>query len=139
MSAMADRIEAYVKAKKGSVTFAELVQDIDGFSLKFPSADGLPQEGCALYLAPGILLWPMMTEEGSAAIVELRQSGRLHCRPTSFICYLTDGLCLRLPLAQGRTSYKRDHWLPVTLWPGPHPDQAKHDKWREARRTKAAA
>jgi hypothetical protein len=49
----------------------------------------------------------------------LRAARKIHPVPTSRLTYIIDGKFLSLPIAKNERHYKKPHWLPVVLNPGP--------------------
>lgn len=113
-----ERILQYIE-HNDYVTFAELNRR---FGNAFTSG------GHAIYLSEprNIVVWVNMTEEASAAIMELLSEQQIWMRPaSSILIYAVDGCMLRMPLARQARRYKEPHWFPVTLRPGAPPVDRK--------------
>jgi len=100
----------------GHVSFAELMHRSDRikgtFAICLPSRENL-------------ILWTGLSEEFCAAFSNLKQSLRMHARPTSVLVYMHDGMQLNLPVAKRitKTTPKRDTWIPVCLYAGAYPTE----------------
>ena len=88
----------------GSVTFADLDRDIDGFGGGNASIE-LGQTN--------IVLWSGMSDAGLAALLEVRPLLEPH--PCSALVYLFDGAALKLPIAKGPGPYAHKRWLPTSF------------------------
>lgn len=115
--AMAERIEALITTRRGSVSFAEL-DALPGFTKR-------PDGTAFVYDRFNIVIWANLSDDAAAAIRYLIEAERIHLTPTSLLVYLVDGLTLTLPVAKQARRYKKPHWLPVVLDPGPDPDAGR--------------
>lgn len=95
------------------VSFAELNRLIPGFS------GG--ETSLLLTGKENIVVWANMTDDGYNAVSELLTGKLVHLSPASFLVYLADGICLTLPIVKQVRNYKRPHWAPCVLRPGPAP------------------
>lgn len=118
------RVLAHVQATD-HVSFAELCNH---FGPAFTDGD---RELLLAEEHPNVVLWAGLTEEASAAIRHLLATEAVHIQPASPLVYLYDGHGLRLPIAKRAASYKRPHWLPVTLRRGPAPTAGR--AWQRQR------
>ena len=105
---LADAIEAYVR-QYDWVTFVELGRRLEPF---------FELKGTwALEIAPNVILWLGMSQPFVDAVEHLRHEHRVWVWPSSFLTYMFDGGCLKLPIAKRipKAGYKKERWLPVTL------------------------
>lgn len=122
-----DRIVNYVTAMRGGVTCAELrnrFRDMAGDMVFY------------LEKRPNTIMLFGLSQETMDVVIGLINEKVVHLKPTSILCYMTDGAVLNMPLARklGKNDYKKPHWLPCVLNLGPHPLAEK-----EAKRAAAAA
>ena len=77
---------------------------------------------------PNITLWPKLNEEAFDALSDLFEADRIHAVPCDRMIYLMDGAIPRLPVVRKPPpgGYKKLHWLPVVLRPGPMPKAKSH-------------
>jgi hypothetical protein len=63
-----------------------------------------------------IVLWDGVTEEFAEALETLRATKKLGITPASWLTYMMDGGCLKLPFAKRppKNGYKDPHWAPVS-------------------------
>jgi hypothetical protein len=105
---MKDDILELIQTRQ-NVTFAELAQNIQGFT-----ADD-PAEACVLGSSkPGVILWCGLSRPAFDALRDLQTAGRIRARSCDPWAYRIDGLTLTLPLAKYGRRYRRPHWLPVS-------------------------
>ncbi len=90
--------------KKGSVSFAELSREVDGFSGNLSFGYG-----------NNIWLWFAISQEGSDAIGDLIKSDEIKLTPTQTMVYMIDGMVPTYPIAKQSREYKEPHWLPVVF------------------------
>ncbi|MGY3584339.1 hypothetical protein ACVIGB_006603 [Bradyrhizobium sp. USDA 4341] len=82
-----------------------------------------------------MILWSGISDEGCAALDELREEGKIHWEVGNPFSYMIDGARMPMPLAKSARNYKTPHWLPVFYRPGPMPeDLLKAYERREAKR-----
>jgi hypothetical protein len=108
-SPLIDRIRASLCT--GAVSFAELSK-LDGFN-----GEGVFGTG------GNLVLWVDVSREAAEALKQLIIADECHCEPVSPFIYTIDGMTLDLPVAKRAVAYRRPHWLPVVLNPGPAPEQ----------------
>lgn len=112
--------------KRDHVTYAELSEYIDGFRYE-PGEDGRIR----VLEHPkfrNFIFWVNVSEEGSAAMNELLEDGKIHWVSTTPLTYMIDGSMLHMPLVKGERAYKKPHWLPVCFRLGPCQNKAKREK-----------
>lgn len=109
---MAEQILDYV-SKYRNVTFAELTRNIEGFG------GGDIALAIDNSRASNFVLWVGLTEQAYEAVTRLQSEQKIHVDPTPLLTYIIDGCCLRLPVAKTIRHYKKPHWSPVVLNPGP--------------------
>jgi hypothetical protein len=111
---ISDRMLAYIR-DTDHVSFAEL-------SRRFPEC----REGdYALTLGENLILWAGLSQEASKALNALLENGVIHAKPCAMLIYLIDGAIPKYPVAKRNVPYKKPHWLPVTLRPGPNPKRER--------------
>jgi hypothetical protein len=120
---ISDRMLAYIKATD-HVSFAELGNRF---------AECRDGDYAVTLRDKNLILWAGMSQEACEAINAMLTAGTIHANPASTLIYLCDGTALRYPVAKRGGPYKKPHWLPVTLRPGPNP------KRERAKARKAAA
>ena len=108
---MADAILDYVTGKGGGVSFVELERNIGGFG------GGTYEIGL---LEKNLVCWRGLTRKGFEAVALLQRLNLIHLLPTNLLIYLCDGKLLRLPVAERPVPYKKPHWVPCVLNPGPY-------------------
>jgi hypothetical protein len=95
-----------------NVSFVELGRVLE--------ANGVQPKGNeSLWLTeyPNTILWSGMSAEFCEVVMRLRNSGLVTWKPTSFLAYMADGECLRLPLAKrpSKKGYRKPHWAPIVF------------------------
>lgn len=102
---MKDKILEEMKRLGGrGVSMAELSR-IDGF-------EGQNEWGA---LEKNIVFWANMSDEAADAMNELVSNKSIEVNPTNPIVYFIDGYVLKYPIAKQAKTYKKPHWLPVSL------------------------
>jgi hypothetical protein len=71
-----------------------------------------------------VIYWSGLSESAVDALLDLRAEGAIHYQPvSSVLVYLADGALMNLPrvksVAALKRGYKKPHWLPVVINPGP--------------------
>ena len=105
---MADKIEEYVKGRRG-VSFVQLMRLL-----------GDEAKGKISYESPPNCTWWMgMSEKFCDALDECRRRKNIEPHPTSLLVYLVDGRALNLPIAKRlpKNGYKKLHWIPIVFNP----------------------
>ena len=90
--------------KRGSVSFAELDCEVEGFS-------GDIQLG----FGKNIWLWFGLSQEAADTIGDLIKSGDLKMKSCSTMVYAIDGTMPNCKLANQNRNYKDPRWLPVVF------------------------
>lgn len=90
------------------VTFRELQRHLG------PESEGDYQWSFA---GKNVVVWVGMSLDFTDAVTELFQENKLAVGSADWLTYLLDGGGLTLPLVRQHRSYKKPHWLPLTLRP----------------------
>ena len=108
-----NRIKEDIKVlvhKFNHVSFAELKRKVKDFH---------DENGVDIYLRDNtnIILWNNVSDEGLEAVKEIVQENKdVLVKTTSVLLYLTDGIILKLPLANDmKKKYKKLHWMPFVF------------------------
>ena len=67
-----------------------------------------------------LLLWVGVSEVAVSALAELDREAKIQYRIADPLTYVIDGATLSVPRAKHAKAYKKPHWLPLTLHPGPN-------------------
>lgn len=67
-----------------------------------------------------IVIWPELSEAFVDAILKLRTEDRVRYFQADLLTYVADGGILKLPIARRDRCYKKPHWMPTVLRPGPN-------------------
>lgn len=104
---MKEAIYNFIRGRQ-NVTFPELEKRIDGFCGEMEMS--MPEQN--------IILWTRVSEEGAEALKQLLDEKKIAMRPSHFLCYVHDGIMLKLPIAKRvpKNGYKKPHWLPVAFY-----------------------
>lgn len=105
MELTTENILDFVRTRR-AVSFAEIVRHFEG-------AEG----DMAIFMDgyPNLILWPGLSAETVAVILELLNSKRLIITPTTPFVYFVDSAVPKMPVARQKRHYKAPHWLPVVL------------------------
>lgn len=114
MTIMADKIYDLVKTRR-HVSFAELERLIPGFC--YGDGEGKKTTAFALSEHPQLIVWLNISDEGVAALEELRKSQRVSLNQCSHLVYMADGKMLPFPIPKRmpRPGTKKDYWMPCVL------------------------
>lgn len=83
-----------------------------------------------LELPGNVVLWPGIKPEFCDVLDRLIKAKKIHYVPASYLTYFHDGAVPRMPIAKRppKGGYKKPHWIPVCLRPGPYPVTKKSHK-----------
>lgn len=97
---------AFIKERKGGVSFAEIMRDFD-----------VEGEYCLERTGKNLIYWAGLSESFVKMFVKLMQEKKIYIQTTKFLVYLIDGQTLTFPIARRwvNRTYKKPHWLPVTI------------------------
>lgn len=111
---MADAILELVTERE-TVTFAELVNYISGFSGEYQLSHG----------RPNVVIWPSASETAADALNQLRAENKIFMHPANILSYICDGVVPNMPVAKRipNNGYKKPRWLPVCFCTYPIPDR----------------
>lgn len=114
MDSLADQVKDYIDLYN-NVSFAELAR-------KFP--EHFKGEYSYTWSSlPNVYAWRGMSEEFTNILLDLVSNKKYTLKPTGWLTYLIDGICLDLPIYKGKKKkIKKPHWLPVVfVSPTPRP------------------
>ena len=114
----ADAVIAYVERMGGGVSFVELRDRLSPYM----ETDGSYELGLGHL---NVVFWSRMSKAFADAVTAAVRSDAVHQVPTEPLVYLIDGGYLDMPLVKRppKSGYRAPHWLPVALYPGPHPNR----------------
>lgn len=107
---MKQKICEYVERNK-AVSFAELDQFI-GENFRGTWAIESARR-------KNVIFWAGLSEEAIKSLNELVQEEKIHYDLTQSLTYVIDGCMIKYPIVKQDRDYKKPHWLPVVLNPGP--------------------
>ena len=109
---LANRLLNLVRERGGSVSFADLTLNVDGFK----SDD--PERSFELSYPhwKNIVIWYGLSEAGSNAVAELLREFKIIIRPVALFIYAIDGMIPGMPVAKRPRVYQKTHWLPMVIY-----------------------
>lgn len=97
-------------------------KDNSGFSFveieRFAEKEGIQPKGDITISSGQITYWSGLSKELKEVIVELYNEAKIYYKPTSLLVYVADQYALNLPIAEEKTEYEKEHWLPVMIVSG---------------------
>lgn len=112
---MYDRMLTVMNHYRSGVSFAELSRAV--------GEEGRGEMAIHFPDRPNTILWAGCNEQFAEAYLRLMKV--CEPSPTSFLTYLADGHCLRLPIVKTfrKKDYKKEHWLPLAFRLRSKPDR----------------
>ena len=102
-----DILNLILERGEGGVTFANLVNEIDGIK-------GDREWGILDY---NWIVWSGISIEAIQCLNELQSEKKIYKKTTSVLVYAADGTILRLPVVEKKIKYKEPHWIPIIYLP----------------------
>lgn len=101
-----ENVIAFIKDLGGGVSFVELKNH-------FRDTSGNKQFCIRGNSYSNIVIWSDMSEKFCDVMENVEASDEIEMLPTNPIVYASDGMMLKLPIAESMIHYKSPRWLPV--------------------------